>query len=207
MNKVCYKFLQIICVCATTFIILSLAISKNTIKEIQYKNDEEINEVSIFQKIVIENDNPVKAQVKPKVEGKKETPPKSLQVASNIDTTNFQVLAVSSGTVSHYGHDCYGCTTGRTASGYYVGDGRLYYPDPTYGNVRIVAAGPEYSLGTILRLTNVEANPMIVIVLDRGGDIGAGRRYILDLLAESNAQAYQLGIRRDVKIEVLRSGY
>ncbi|MBE6147684.1 MAG: hypothetical protein E7168_05075 [Firmicutes bacterium] len=197
MNKICYRFLQIICVCATFFIVFSLIVSNINID----KTNEETN-LLILKKISITNDNPIKAKFKQKKQQNK-----VVQVASNIDTTNFPVLAVSSGTVSHYGHDCYGCTTGRTASGYYVGDGRLYYPDPTYGNIRIVAAGPEYELGTILRLTNVESKPILVIVLDRGGDIGIGRRYILDLLAESNEHARQLGIRRDVIIEVLRSGY
>lgn len=124
-----------------------------------------------------------------------------------IDTSTNQVLQTVSGSLSHYGHDCYGCTTGRTASGYDVSDGRIYYTDPTYGSVRIVAAGSEYPLGTILRLTNVESTPIIAIVLDRGGAIGTGKSFTLDLLAESNAKAYELGVRYGVVIEVLRFGY
>lgn len=124
-----------------------------------------------------------------------------------IDTSTYQVLETVSGNLSHYGHDCYGCTLDCTASGYDISDGRIYYTDPTFGSVRIVAAGSEFPLGTILRLTNVESNPIIAIVLDRGSAIGQGRSFTLDLLAESNAKAYELGIRNGVLIEVLRFGY
>ena len=124
-----------------------------------------------------------------------------------IDTTSFPVLSTNVGTVSHYGHDCYGCTSGKTASGYYIGDGRIYYNDPAYGSVRIVAAGSEYPLGSILRLTNIGDSPMLVIVLDRGGAIGSGKGRILDLLTESNAVAYQQGLKYNVKVEALRLGY
>lgn len=124
-----------------------------------------------------------------------------------IDTSTFQVLETISGSLSHYGHDCYGCTGGMTASGYDISDGRIYYTDPTFGSVRIVAAGYEYPEGTILRLTNVESNPIIAIVLDRGGAIGMGKKFTLDLLTESNQKAYELGTRYNVQIEKLRNGY
>ena len=124
-----------------------------------------------------------------------------------IDTSAYQVLETVSGNLSHYGHDCYGCTFNRTASGYDISDGRIYYTDSTFGSVRIVAAGDEFPLGTILRLNNVESNPIIAIVLDRGSAIGPGKSFTLDLLTESNAKAYELGIRNGVVIEVLRFGY
>lgn len=124
-----------------------------------------------------------------------------------IDTTNLPVLATTSGNVSHYGHDCRGCTSGKTATGYDISDGRIYYTDSTYGSVRVVAAGNEYPFGTILRLSNSSTAPIIAIVLDRGGAIGSGKRYILDLLTESNAAAYQAGVKYNMTIEVLRMGY
>lgn len=123
------------------------------------------------------------------------------------DTTASPVLATASGNVSHYGHDCYGCTSGKTATGYDISDGRIYYTDSTYGSVRIVAAGKEYPFGTILRLSNSNTSPIIAIVLDRGGAIGSGKRYMLDLLTESNAAAYQAGVKYNMTIEVLRMGY
>lgn len=124
-----------------------------------------------------------------------------------IDTTSFEVIQTTFGSLSHYGHDCYGCTSNKTASGYDISNGNIYYTDSTFGSVRIVAAGYEYPLGTVLRLTNVEENPIIAIVLDRGGAIGSGKKYMLDLLTENNNQANQLGVKYNVQIEVLRLGY
>ena len=124
-----------------------------------------------------------------------------------LDTTNSPVIATVSGNVSHYGHDCHGCTSGKTATGYDISDGRIYYPDSTYGDVRIVAAGGEYPFGTILRLSNSSTSPIVAIVLDRGGAIGNGKKYVLDLLAESEAAAYQAGVKYNMTIEVLRMGY
>lgn len=124
-----------------------------------------------------------------------------------VDTTNFPVISTASGNISHYGHDCYGCTSGKTATGYDISDGRIYYTDPTYGSVRIVAAGWEYPYGTILRISNSSTPPIIAIVLDRGGSIGSGKKYFLDLLTESNASAYSAGVKYNMTVEVLRMGY
>ena len=124
-----------------------------------------------------------------------------------IDTTYSPVIATTSGNVSHYGHDCRGCTSGKTATGYNISDGRIYYTDSTYGDVRIVAAGGEYPFGTILRLSNSSTSPMIAIVLDRGSAIGSGKKYILDLLAESETAANEAGVKYNMTIEVLRMGY
>ena len=79
--------------------------------------------------------------------------------------------------------------------------------DNVFGSVRIVAAGYEYPEGTIMRIHNVNSTPLIAIVLDRGGAIGTGKKYTLDLLTESNNQAYQLGTRHGIQIEILRIGY
>lgn len=135
-----------------------------------------------------------------------ETKP-SYVYTQTIDTTNLPVIATANGNVSHYGHDCYGCTSGKTATGYDISDGRIYYTDSTYGSVRIVAAGNEYPFGTILRLSNASTSPIIAIVLDRGGAIGQGRRYFLDLLTESEATANHAGVKYNMTIEVLRMGY
>ena len=108
--------------------------------------------------------------------------------------------------ISHYGHDCYGCTSGYTASGYYVGDGRIYYQDSTFGSVRVVAADSKYPLGTILRL-GYHGSYITAIVLDRGGAIGDGKKFQIDLLTTSNSKAYELGIVQNTHLEVLRLGY
>ena len=129
------------------------------------------------------------------------------QYVQTVDTTNFPVISTTSGNISHYGHDCYGCTSGKTATGYDISDGRIYYTDPTYGSVRIVAAGWEYPYGTIVRISNSSTSPILAIVLDRGGSIGRGKKYFLDLLTESNASAYSAGVQYNMTIEVLRMGY
>lgn len=142
----------------------------------------------------------------PKQEVMESTKPESIGNQNIIDTSSFAVLSEETVTISHYGHDCYGCTSGYTASGYYVGDGRIYYNDNTFGNVRIVAADSKYPLGTILRLT-YPGGTITTIVLDRGGGIGDGKRFQIDLLTASENQAMQLGIIQNTKLEVLRLGY
>ena len=162
-----------------------------------------VSDDTIIEEEVIENvEEEVQYTVPPKEEKKN-----TYVYVQTIDTSAYQVLQSVSGSLSHYGQDCYGCVGGLTASGYDISDGRIYYTDPTFGSVRIVAAGGEYPLGTILRLTNVESTPIIAIVLDRGGAIGTGKSFDLDLLTESNARAYELGVRYGVLIEVLRFGY
>ena len=132
---------------------------------------------------------------------------KPSQPAVNIvDTSSFAVLSQETVNISHYGHDCYGCTTGLTASGYYVGDGRIYYNDNTFGSVRIVAADRKYPLGTIVRL-DYYGSTITAIVLDRGGAIGDGKRFQIDLLMPNEQEANQLGIVQATKLEVLRLGY
>ena len=45
------------------------------------------------------------------------------------------------------------------------------------------------------------------IVLDRGGDIGIGRRFLFDLLFPSESEAVAFGTSYDVTVDVLRFGY
>lgn len=143
-----------------------------------------------------------KTEEKPKIE----STPKVEEVVNIIDTSGFAVLSQETVNVSHYGHDCYGCTTGYTASGYYVGDGRIYYQDATFGSVRVVAADLKYPLGTIIRI-GYKGSTITAIVLDRGGAIGDDKRFQIDLLAQNNNKAYELGIVENTSLEVLRLGY
>ena len=123
-----------------------------------------------------------------------------------IDTSNYSVISSENVNISHYGHDCIGCSTGLTASGYYVGDGRIYYNDSTFGSVRIVAADRKYPLGTVIRLSYSD-NSYYAIVLDRGGAIGDHSKYQIDLLASSEKVSYELGVIYNAYLEVLRLGY
>ena len=123
-----------------------------------------------------------------------------------IDTSSYPVLASETVNISHYGHDCYGCYGGQTSSGYYIGDGRTYYNDPTFGSAKVVAADYKYPEGTILRL-NYYGNSVTAIVLDRGGAVGDHGKYQIDLLASSESEASRLGVIYNATLEVLRYGY
>lgn len=223
MKKICNYAFRIVCVYIMVLTLFSLAsanvtiekesslvqnsnitkqlnsklIANGVVEQEEIKEELEIPQAKVEEKEVVIQEQPVTQQ----------KPASTPSYIAPIDTTSFPVLSTNVGTVSHYGHDCYGCTSGKTASGYYIGDGRIYYNDPVFGSVRIVAAGSEYPLGSILRLTNIGDAPMLVIVLDRGGAIGSDKGRILDLLTESNAAAYQQGLKYNVKVEALRLGY
>ena len=176
----------------------------------QAEEEEELNSTDEIEPLVIpeetiETVTEITEEETP--EPQVEEPQYTYTHTQTIDTTNSPVIATTSGNVSHYGHDCRGCTSGKTATGYNISDGRIYYTDSTYGDVRIVAAGGEYPFGTILRLSNSSQSPILAIVLDRGSAIGQGKKYILDLLAESETVANEAGVKYNMTIEVLRMGY
>lgn len=181
-----------------------LEIKETKEEEEQLNSTDEIEPVATPE-ATIEPEVEVALEPVPTPEIKAEEP--QYTYTQTVDTTNSPVIATTSGNISHYGHDCRGCTLGKTATGYDISDGRIYYPDSTYGDVRIVAAGGEYPFGTILRLSNSSTSPIIAIVLDRGSAIGKGKKYVLDLLAESETAANQAGVKYNMTIEVLRMGY
>ena len=129
----------------------------------------------------------------------------NLEVASTITP-----LATYTGKITAYGPDCYDCTSGRTASGQYVLEGNIYYNDPTFGNIRIVAADKSIPFGSIIRIIglSISEDPILAIVLDRGGMIGfaEGKHSYFDLLYKSEADASTFG-RPTATFELLRSGY
>ena len=138
-----------------------------------------------------------------KVEEKKE------EVASNTNN-NVKVLETLTGSLAGYGPDCYGCTSFRTASGRYIGDGKIYYEDKDYGKIRIVAGDKSYPFGTIVRISNTnygDNSYIYAIVLDRGGGVGKGKKFLFDLLFETESAASKAGSRKNVKFEILRLGY
>lgn len=115
-----------------------------------------------------------------------------------LETNNEIVI----GKMSGYGPDCAGCG-GYVAYGKYVGNGNIYYNDSEYGNVRIVAGDKKYKFGTIVKIND----SMLAIVLDRGGSIGIGKKFLFDLLYESEAEANKNGVSNNVKFEILRNGF
>ena len=109
---------------------------------------------------------------------------------------------VVTGKMSGYGPDCIGCS-GYLANGHYVGNGNIYYNDSEYGQVRIVAGDKKYKFGTIIRIND----SMLAIVLDRGGSIGIGKKFMFDLLYASEAEANSNGVSYNTKFEILRNGF
>lgn len=169
----------------------------------QEESKQEENKKNTDNKKETNNSNTPTPAPEPVKEEKK--PTSNYQYVQPLDTSGMQGTYIDTGAITHYGHDC--CSGGKTATGYDISDGRIYYTDPTFGSVRIVAAGRnEFKYGTILRLNGYSSEPVIAIVLDVGG-ISLKKDYKLDLLVESEAQASKLGVKRNVSIEVLRNGY
>ncbi|HHT37950.1 MAG TPA: hypothetical protein GXZ95_00870 [Mollicutes bacterium] len=115
------------------------------------------------------------------------------------------VLETFNGQLTGYGPDCVGCI-GITTSGYDVRNGNIYYEDYLYGKIRILAADPKFPFGTIIRVTapNIYNEPIIAVVLDRGGAIKGDK---FDLLYENEEVTKPVGRQRNVKFEVLRYGW
>ena len=115
-----------------------------------------------------------------------------------------EVLAIYSGPITTYGPDCRGCI-GITASGYDVRN-TIYYNDIEYGSVHIVAADKSIPFGTIVRILNIDSEPIIAIVLDRGGAIGFNKNAYFDLLYPSEYETLSFG-KKYAQIEILRYGF
>ena len=178
----------------------STVLVKTDIPEIEINENNEIITVENKQE---ENEEEIKEEPKQEIveEPKVVLPPQNI-----VDTSSFPVLASESVNISHYGPDCQGCGNGETAAGYNVSGGRITYEDPTYGTLRIVAADRKYPLGTVIRLSQGDFN-INAIVLDRGGGIGDGKKYQIDLLIESEAACVNYNVYYGANLEVLRYGY
>ena len=127
---------------------------------------------------------------------------KQVNVPKKTKIKNKGIKTQNKGTykLTHYGADCKKCS-GITASGYDVRN-TMYYNDKEYGNIRIVATSKSIPLYSIIKIKNYKlGGDIIAIVLDRG--VGNG---VIDLLANSENEARQLGIQKGVEIEILRNG-
>ena len=129
-------------------------------------------------------------------------------INSNITEPKLitDVLETIVGTMSGYGLDCKGCS-GVVGARYDAKGNNLRYYDKTYGECRIVAGDRKYPYGTIVRVKNSKIGTFNAIVLDRGSDIGIGRRYMFDLLFWTEKESYDFGLSRNTTFEILRYGY
>lgn len=190
------KIAKILCV------ILSIVSMVKLTKSIQNEKVKKSEEEKLVY--VAENILPSIPKVINLPKGKVVKKKPQVKKVSYKDTTSAVVLNTYVGNISHYGADCIGCS-GRTASGYDISN-RLYYQDSTYGTVRIVAGDKSLPFGTIIRFVTSEI-PTLAIVLDRGGAIGFNKKYMFDLLCESEKESYQYGTITEANIEILRYGF
>ena len=126
------------------------------------------------------------------------------KVPTNEIFANNAVIDTYTGNLTSYGADCYGCS-GRTYSGHDL-SASIYYDDPEYGTVRILAADPQFPMYSIFRVNVPGMDPFIGIVLDRGGNVGFGRGTLFDLAFYSESDPNLLPLTYNVTFEYLRSG-
>lgn len=172
----------------------------NTVKYVDSDIIEEIvQEVSVVDEVKQESSN-----VSVEKEVLKETNEVIVNTPVEVveEVVNVPSNEILTGKMSGYGPDCIGCS-GYLANGTYVGGGNIYYDDSEYGRVRIVAGDKKFKFGTIVRIND----SMLAIVLDRGGSIGIGKKFMFDLLYESEAEANRNGVSSNTKFEILRNGF
>ncbi len=111
------------------------------------------------------------------------------------------------GTLTAYGPDCVGCG-GNSACPprQNFNHGNIYFDDQIYGKVRVVAADRSIPCGSIVRISgiNIYDEPIIAVVLDRGGAIRGNH---LDLLFATEKNLEGFGTSHNIKFEILRYGW
>lgn len=168
---------------------------------------EEAEEIEVEEKEEEQQQTPKKVEtpVEQKEEPVVSSPPQVEEVINQEPAPASDVLATYTGNMSFYYATCRDCTGFTKVGGYDVRDGKLYYPDKQYGNVRIVAAGSEISNWSIIRIKNsAMGDNILAIVLDRGSDIGLNRKFLIDML--TNTTEARGGVHRNITVEVLRNG-
>lgn len=187
-----FRALNIMCVVLTVVSILNLRGSIQVERENQNKKGYQV----FVSKVVLPSTPRIIKTPKATVRKKK--------VIQNVDTSTKDVLTTYTGHISHYAADCKGCT-GITASGYNI-QKNMYYQDSEFGTLRIVAGDSSIAFGSVVRIQTSTGQTILAIVLDRGG-IGFGKRYLFDLLCESEEEAYRLGVLHNTTVAVLRNGF
>ena len=147
--------------------------------------EEPKEEVVVGKDEVIENNTPIDSK-----------PSEEVYVPSITVGSTFK------GTMSGYGSDI----GNYTASGHYIGDS-IYYPDSTYGDIRILAGDRSIPFGTVIEVSNSNVGSFIGIVLDTGRNIGFDKLYDFDVLFETSREALNYGVSKNVSFKILRVGY
>lgn len=142
-----------------------------------------------------------------KEEVKEETPKKEEGIVTPLtpDFSDRVAIETFTGNLTGYGPDCVGCG-GKTSTGYDLTQ-NIYYEDAEFGIVRIVAADKYFPFYSIIRISGVPGmDSFLAIVLDRGGNVGFDKGTLFDLAFSTEKDPNILGLTRNVKFEVLRSG-
>ena len=152
---------------------------------------EEVVEEELKEEVVVGKDEVIE-----------DNTPIDSKPSEEVYVPSITVGSTFKGTMSGYGSDI----GNYTASGHYIGDS-IYYPDSTYGNIRILAGDGDIPFGTVIEVSNSNAGSFIGIVLDTGRNIGFGKIYDFDLLFETSREALNYGVSRNVSFKILRVGY
>lgn len=129
----------------------------------------------------------------------------AMKIVENEENNLYSAKDTYTGDLTGYVFNCPLCNgTLACKSSYDIKDGKDYYPDLEYGNVRIVASSRNLSCGTIIRFNSerISSEPVIAIVLDRGV-IGND----LDLLSPNLEYALNSVGRSSITYDVLREGW
>lgn len=127
------------------------------------------------------------------------------QPQNEIIERGEKILYTFNGSLTGYGPDCPGCS-GRVGAGQDVRGGNIYYNDAKYGKLRIVAADKKLPYGTVLRIrdSRISTEPIMAIVLDRGGAVKGN---LLDLLFASSSEVPPATTQSNITVDVIRLGY
>lgn len=207
MRKIVSKFFwpAFEVVIAGIFVVLVMPRNKDEKLVFTVENSDAVKMIDTTSKFFVDDiliDTEEKKEEEPKVEEK------PVVKYDPIDTSNYPVLnSYTNLVMTGYGYDCRGCTTGKTASGYSIRD-TIYYDDPTFGTLRIVAMDKSIPMYSIVRISNINGmEPILAIVLDRGGGISFSKSIQIDLVVESEAIAKTtIGKKYNVTCDILRSG-
>lgn len=163
------------------------------------------------EEIVTNNVNRVKILKSERmIAGEKEQKLNFLRVYNTYEIKQYgpSNLVEFGGTLTGYGPDCEGCSGIIACSPYpNVQNGNIWFEDPEYGRIRIVAADRSIPCGSIINIQNYmfnEYQDFYAIVLDRGGAIVG---MTMDLLYDSEASTLIVGRQRDINFQVVRWGY
>ena len=172
----------------------------NVSTEEQQEDDKVQEQEEIKEEEVIEEESTIEQEEPKEIE----VPEQQEVVEQKIEEENKEEVIVPStltGKISGYGADI----GEYTSYGYSIKD-RITYSDDTYGNLRILAAGSEYPYGTVVKITGSSQGEILGIVLDRGPNIGEGKKFLFDILYQTSEEAYRTGVE-EIEYQILRMGW